>query len=325
MSRGSEFRNRVLAQKTVWSAGAYDALSARFIEAAGFDALMTSGFGVSASFLGQPDAELYTMSENLTAVRNVVSAVNVPVIADIDTGYGNAINVMRTIREFEAAGVSAVIMEDQVAPILFTITNHWVDLTRGPMGITDIPPMAIDSARPTYYFVLALVLATAYLCHALVSSRTGRAFLAVRENAPLAASLGINVFHTKLLGFVAATAIAGIGGAIYAHYIRIITPDIMGVHNVAALIIVVIIGGRGTILGPILGALVYIGLLESLRVAGPLRMVIFAALLTGPVVFLPGGLVVLDHGVKIAEGAPAKVLNNAEVIRVYLGREPVDA
>lgn len=182
--------------------------------------------------------------------------------------------------------------------ILFTITNHWVDLTRGPMGITDIPPMAIgplafDSARPTYYLVLALVLATAWLCHALVTSRTGRAFLAVRENAPLAASLGINVFHTKLLGFVAATAIAGIGGAIYAHYIRVITPDIMGVHNVAALIIVVIIGGRGTILGPILGALVYIGLLESLRVTGPLRMVIFAALLTGTVVFLPGGLVSL--------------------------------
>lgn len=114
--RNSEFRNRVLAGKTVWSAGAYDALSARFIEEAGFNAVMTSGFGVSASFLGQPDAELYTMSENLTVVRNVVSAVTIPVVADIDTGYGNAINVMRTIREFEAAGVSAVIMEDQVAP-----------------------------------------------------------------------------------------------------------------------------------------------------------------------------------------------------------------
>jgi methylisocitrate lyase len=112
----AEFRARVTSQRTVWSAGAYDALSAKFIEEAGFDAVMTSGFGVSASFLGQPDAELYTMSENLTVARNVVGAVKVPVIADIDTGYGNAINVMRTIREFEAAGVSAVIMEDQVAP-----------------------------------------------------------------------------------------------------------------------------------------------------------------------------------------------------------------
>jgi methylisocitrate lyase len=106
----------LLSQKTVWAAGAFDALSAKFIEQAGFDALLTSGFGVSASFLGQPDAELYTMSENLTVVRNVTSAVAIPVVADIDTGYGNAINVMRTIREFEAGGVSAVIMEDQVAP-----------------------------------------------------------------------------------------------------------------------------------------------------------------------------------------------------------------
>jgi 2-methylisocitrate lyase-like PEP mutase family enzyme len=111
-----EFRDRILNQKTVWAAGAYDALSARFIEAAGFDALMTSGFGVSASHLGLPDAELYTMTENLGVVRNVANVVNIPVIADIDTGYGNAINAMRSIREFEAAGVAAVIMEDQVSP-----------------------------------------------------------------------------------------------------------------------------------------------------------------------------------------------------------------
>ena len=116
VARGAEFRSRLLSQKTVWVAGAYDALSAKLIELAGFEAVMTSGFGVSASFLGQPDAELYTMSENLTVVRNVANAVTVPVIADADTGYGNAINVMRTVREFEASGISALILEDQVAP-----------------------------------------------------------------------------------------------------------------------------------------------------------------------------------------------------------------
>lgn len=112
----SDFRARAVAQKTVWAAGSFDALSAKFIEEAGFDAVLTSGFGISASFLGQPDAELYTMSENVTVVRNVVAAVDIPVVADIDTGYGNAINVMRTIREFEASGAAAVIIEDQVAP-----------------------------------------------------------------------------------------------------------------------------------------------------------------------------------------------------------------
>lgn len=106
----------VRSGRTVWAAGAFDALSARLIEEAGFRALVTSGFGISSSFLGKPDVELYTMTENLTVVRNVVSAVSVPVIADIDTGYGNATNVMRTIREFETAGAAAIIIEDQVSP-----------------------------------------------------------------------------------------------------------------------------------------------------------------------------------------------------------------
>jgi len=110
------FAGQVRSGSTVWAAGAYDALSAKLIEEAGFQAIMTTGFGVSASHLGQPDLELYTMSENLSVVAKVVDAVGVPVIADTDTGYGNAINVMRTVREFERAGVSGMIFEDQESP-----------------------------------------------------------------------------------------------------------------------------------------------------------------------------------------------------------------
>jgi 2-methylisocitrate lyase-like PEP mutase family enzyme len=95
---------------------AYDALSAKIIEQAGFPVLMTTGFGISASHIGQPDAELYTMTENLNVVKNMVSAVNIPVIADLDTGYGNAINVIRTIQEFERAGCAGGILEDQLFP-----------------------------------------------------------------------------------------------------------------------------------------------------------------------------------------------------------------
>jgi len=116
VTTNTKVRDALRQGKTLWAAGASDALSARLIEGAGFDAVLTSGFAISASFLGQPDAELYTMTENLTVVRNVASAINIPIVADIDTGYGNPINVMRTIREFEAVGVSAVIMEDQVSP-----------------------------------------------------------------------------------------------------------------------------------------------------------------------------------------------------------------
>ena len=111
-----EFEDRLRSGDTVFTAGCFDAMSAMLAERAGAPALMTSGFAVSASFLGFPDVELYTMTENLAVVRNVVGAVSVPVVADTDTGYGNAINVMRTVREFEQAGVAAMIFEDQLAP-----------------------------------------------------------------------------------------------------------------------------------------------------------------------------------------------------------------
>lgn len=95
---------------------AYDGLSAKLIESTGFDVVHVTGAGVSATLLGQPDVELVTMTEMVTQVKNIVQAVNLPVIADADTGYGNAMNVMRTVREFEQAGVAAMRIEDQVSP-----------------------------------------------------------------------------------------------------------------------------------------------------------------------------------------------------------------
>jgi 2-methylisocitrate lyase-like PEP mutase family enzyme len=96
--------------------GAHDALSAKVIEKAGIKAIISAGFGIAASYLGKPDAELYTMTENLAVVRNMTASVDIPVIADLDTGYGNAINVIRTVKEFERAGCAGGVLEDQLAP-----------------------------------------------------------------------------------------------------------------------------------------------------------------------------------------------------------------
>jgi len=96
--------------------GAYDALSARMIEQAGFPAVYMTGFGTSASLLGRPDVGLLTMSQMVDNARRIAQAVDVPVIADADTGYGNPLNVIRTVREYELAGVSAIHIEDQVTP-----------------------------------------------------------------------------------------------------------------------------------------------------------------------------------------------------------------
>jgi 2-methylisocitrate lyase-like PEP mutase family enzyme len=96
--------------------GAYDALTARLVEAAGFQAVYMTGYGSAASHLGRPDVGLMTMSEMVDNARRIVEAVDVPVIADADTGYGNPISVIRTVREYERAGVGAIHIEDQVWP-----------------------------------------------------------------------------------------------------------------------------------------------------------------------------------------------------------------
>ncbi len=100
----------------VLAPGAYDALSARLVEEAGFEAVYMTGFGTSASLLGRPDIGLLSFDEMVDNARRITQAVGAPVIADADDGYGNPINVIRTVREFEAAGVSAIHIEDQVSP-----------------------------------------------------------------------------------------------------------------------------------------------------------------------------------------------------------------
>jgi len=131
-------RERLAEGRTLWAAGAYDALSARLIEAAGFDFVFTTGFGISASVLGEPDVELYTMTENLNAVRQMAFSVACPVVADCDTGYGNAINVRRTVREFESAGVAGLVIEDQEVPKRCPAIKAKVSLTPIDEGVSKI-------------------------------------------------------------------------------------------------------------------------------------------------------------------------------------------
>jgi methylisocitrate lyase len=96
--------------------GAADALSARLVEEAGFPAVYATGAGIANELLGLPDLGLATMTEILEQVRRMVAAVDVPLVADVDTGYGNPLNTMRTVHEFERAGVAGLQIEDQVSP-----------------------------------------------------------------------------------------------------------------------------------------------------------------------------------------------------------------
>lgn len=100
------FRELLASGKVIVKPGAHNALSARIIEAAGFESLGVSGYAVSATLLGKPDCGLVTADEMVMVSRYIAAAVDIPAIADADTGYGNAINVMRTVEDFIRAGVA---------------------------------------------------------------------------------------------------------------------------------------------------------------------------------------------------------------------------
>ncbi|WP_456853818.1 isocitrate lyase/PEP mutase family protein [Geodermatophilus sp. SYSU D00742] len=112
----ARLRELLAAPEPLMAPGAYDALSARLVEQAGFDVVYMTGFGTTASLIGRPDVGLLTGAEMVDNARRIAAAVDVPVIADADTGYGNAINVVRTVQLYEQAGVAGIQLEDQVMP-----------------------------------------------------------------------------------------------------------------------------------------------------------------------------------------------------------------
>ena len=104
------------SDQTIVAPGAFDCISARLVETAGFPAVYVTGSGVSMSILGAPDVGVVSFKEVVEHVGRIADVVSIPVIADADTGYGGVVNIFRTVREFERAGVSAIQIEDQEWP-----------------------------------------------------------------------------------------------------------------------------------------------------------------------------------------------------------------
>lgn len=109
-------REILSSEKTILVPGSYDAFSAKILKQAGFRVLYMTGSGVTASLTGMPDVGILTMTEMVNQARNIVNAIDLPLICDADNGYGNPINVIRTVKEYERAGVAGIHIEDQVAP-----------------------------------------------------------------------------------------------------------------------------------------------------------------------------------------------------------------
>ncbi|MCE2660145.1 MAG: branched-chain amino acid ABC transporter permease [Rubrivivax sp.] len=187
--------------------------------------------------------------------------------------------------------------------VIHIVLVTWIALTGGEAGIPDVKRpanIAIGGlvwdfgTRAGYYYLvlLAAVLATG-LCALVLHSRVGRVLLAIRQNEALIEAAGVQAWRYKLFAFVLSASLAGMAGALYAHFIGFINPDAFGVDQSLNAILAVILGGSGTLFGPVVGAFAVVFLPEYLRIADEYRLVVYGFILVVATIFMPRGLVPL--------------------------------
>ena len=192
--------------------------------------------------------------------------------------------------------------------ISFLVTMNWISLTRGPMGIPRIPPpslpgLSFRSNAEFYYLVLALDVIVIFVIARLVRSRVGRTFIAIREDELAAQSCGIAVFPAKVLAFTIATFFAGVAGAFFAHHARFVSADSFRLDETFLILTMLIIGGMGSLVGPVIGAVALVILPEASRVLAEYRGVVYGLILIGVILFRPEGIAGVP-GIISPRGAP---------------------
>jgi branched-chain amino acid transport system permease protein len=196
-----------------------------------------------------------------------------------------------------------VIVSISFAEVVRLVAVNWVELTQGPMALNNIPALTLGAGplewsflrKPSFYM---LVLAAVVICYIiiarLVNSRPGRAMIALRENESLAMSVGIDVTRYLVIATIVSAAMAGMAGALYTHYIRIVDPDIFLFIYTVTMVIMVVTGGKGTLTGPLVGGAIFGFMPEVLRamaIQPEVQWIIYGVLMVLVVYFLPEGIV----------------------------------
>ena len=180
--------------------------------------------------------------------------------------------------------------------MLYSVMNNWDDLTRGAAGFPGIPrpaPIGEFSFGPLnhfYYLALSATVLAFAVQWLVVRSTFGRTLMALRQDERLAAARGVNPMLYKTAVFSLGSALAGLGGLLHVSFLRVAAPATFNLAESINSVLVVIVGGAGTLAGPALGALAFVGLPEYLRVAAEWRLVVFGALLVLIMLFAPRGL-----------------------------------
>ena len=184
-----------------------------------------------------------------------------------------------------------------VGYIMFLVIEKWESLTHGTVGIIGIPvpgaigPLSFETPRALYYMVFFFLVLGVWVMHRIVNSLLGRTFVAIRNSEELAQSLGINLMRNKLLAFMLSVFYAGLAGGLYAGFVRFLGPGIAGVEHTFDMTMFMLVGGLGTLAGPLLGAIGVPWLTQYLQFLQEYRFIVFGPILVLLVIFVPHGIV----------------------------------
>ena len=265
--------------------------------------LLTMGLNLLVGFTGQ-------LSLGHAAFFGIGAYVSAILTVDYGTGFWAGIFIAAVVSgafglclgfpALKLKGPYLVISTIGFVHIMHELFLNWSSVTHGAMGIIGIkfPPdirlgnWSVDFSvlQNYYYLVLFWVTIGFIFMYAIVNSKIGRALIAIRENDIAAECLGINLTRYKLFAFCTGASFAGIAGSLYAHFIGYISPDSFTLAESINILVMVIIGGKGTLMGPIIGAVTVTFLLENIRFLQEYRLVIYGALLMLVIFFAPGGL-----------------------------------
>ena len=225
---------------------------------------------------------------------NVVMKLNLPFVGGLIAGMlaSAALALLIGPIILRLTGKYFVLVTFLLGEILRMVFTDWLAVTGGANGLSDIPALAPVFAEPKNFYGLALA-ATVFciaVCGRILSSEIGRFVDAIRESEQLAESVGVPVIRTKVLMFVIACTLAGFSGSLLAHYARYISPPNFGPIESLALVIMNVIGGMNTLIGPLIGAFFLVLVPELLRGYVQLQHVIFGLMLIVVMAFMPGGI-----------------------------------
>ena len=260
--------------------------------------MLTQGLNLLVGYVGQLSLGHHTFMA-LGAYASALISLNfgVPVLLSMIIGalvaafFGYLLSKLT----FRVRGSYFVILTTAFSEITRLVINNSTNITGGPMGIRNIPSLSIfgyifKSKISYYYFGLVLAIITIYVCHRIVDSKTGRAFAALREEENLANSVGISYSRYAMVAVVVGAFFAGVAGGYYAHYTNFISPDLISFNNTVTILLMVVIGGKGTIFGPILGSVIFSFVPELLRAVDNYRLPIYGIILILAVLFMPNGI-----------------------------------